>query len=150
MSKNRFKVVPAVYLLLEDAGNRILLMERTGTGYRDGEYGLCMGHVELDEDPIQAVIREAREELGIVIALNDVHFVHCLHRNKHDGADNYIDLFFLVSRWNGEIKNEEPGKCGELQWADISTLPSNTIDYIKDVLLNVRDGIVYSQLRGAK
>ena len=49
----------------------ILLTLRKNTGYRDGEYELPGGHVEAGEDLMQAMVREAREELLIDIDIKD-------------------------------------------------------------------------------
>lgn len=37
MSKDRFKLIPAVYLLLRQ-DNEVLLLRRANTGYQDGKY----------------------------------------------------------------------------------------------------------------
>lgn len=45
----------------------ILLALRKNTGYRDGKYELPGGHVEEGEDLMQAMVREAKEELMIEV-----------------------------------------------------------------------------------
>ena len=37
----------------------------------------------------------------------------------------------------------EPNKCDDLQWFDIEKLPDNTIERIKNVILNIKKGIIY-------
>jgi len=65
MAKDRNKSVPASYLILR-RGNEILLMRRKGSGYYDGWYSVPAGHVEAGELPMNALIREIKEELSIV------------------------------------------------------------------------------------
>ena len=64
MSKNNFRV--SVNLILKK-DESILLMRRFNTGWNDGKYALMGGHVEDNENPIDAVIREANEELGLIL-----------------------------------------------------------------------------------
>ena len=90
-SKRDFKTVPAVYLMpVKD--NKILLLERTNTGYKDGQYSLIAGHKEEDEKATDAMLREAKEEAGIDIKSEDLDFVHIMHRLKEDKTDERIDL----------------------------------------------------------
>ena len=68
----RFHVVPAAYVLFLD-GDRVLLQLRRNTGYRDDHWACgAAGHVEDGESVFQAAVREAAEELGVVVevALN--------------------------------------------------------------------------------
>ena len=43
----------------------VLLALRKNTGYNDGEYELPGGHVDAGEDIINAMIREAKEDVMI-------------------------------------------------------------------------------------
>lgn len=45
-TKERFKVVPAVYLVLR-RGEGVLLLRRANTGYQDGKYSLIAGHLTV-------------------------------------------------------------------------------------------------------
>ena len=64
MGKCNFRV--SVNLVLKDKDS-VCLMRRSNTGWNDGKYALMGGHVNDEENPIKAVIREAEEELGIYI-----------------------------------------------------------------------------------
>lgn len=33
-------------------------------------------------------------------------------------------------QWTGEPSNAEPGKCSEIGWQDMSSLPSDIVSYI--------------------
>jgi 8-oxo-dGTP diphosphatase len=81
--KLRNKAIPAVYLLLEKEG-KILVACRANTGYLDGHYQVPAGHVEESELPTEALIREAKEEIGIDLKPNDLEFVHVSYRPQHD------------------------------------------------------------------
>jgi ADP-ribose pyrophosphatase YjhB (NUDIX family) len=118
----------AVYLVAIRV-EQILMLQRFQTGYEDGKYSLVAGHVEPSELPSQAIIREAKEEAGLVIALKDLKVVHVLHRVCPDRE--MVDIFFLAKNWQGEAKNMEPDKCDEMKWAPLNQLPENTIPYVK-------------------
>ena len=81
--KERFLTRSAVILMLirnTDKGEEILLQKRKNTGYMDGYYDLsASGHVEKDESMTSALIREAKEEIGIDIMSEDIEFVTMMH-----------------------------------------------------------------------
>ena len=122
-----YSVVVAVILILERDG-RVLLAERSNTGYADGWYNLPSGKLEPDEDVTAAVIREAREEIGIHLDRDQVQPVHVMHHRAPEGHSR-IGWFFTATRWHGEPYNAEPHKCAGLVWAALDDLPANTWPY---------------------
>lgn len=152
MSKQRFKLIPAVYLILQKNG-KILLLRRCNTGFEDGKYSLVAGHLNGNETVYQAMIREAHEEAGINININDLDLVHIMHRyNVKDAHEENgvkyperLDFFITAKKWAGEINNMEPEKCDDLSWFDLNNLPTNMIFYIKKAINNIRKGIIYSE-----
>lgn len=145
MSSNRHRLKFAVYLIPRD-GDKVLLSLRQNTGWKDGWYSLVAGHVEANEAAEQAMIREAREEAGIDVALVDLKHVYTMHRVADDATDEYVDVFFECHHWSGELRNTEPDKCGELRWVEVGDLPENTLDYIKHVLTKYPSGETYSSM----
>lgn len=142
MSKERFRAIPAVYLsLIKD--NKVLLLLRKNTGFEDGNYGLVSGHLEPDETIMQAMAREAKEESGIEIDLADLELQHVL--NRQESGNERIDFFFSAKKWNGEITNTEPHKCDGLEWFDLDKLPNNIVDYINQVLEDIKDKKIYRE-----
>ncbi len=137
----RHKIIPAVYLILQQ-GNKLLLLRRSNTGYKDGEYAFLAGHVEKGETFTQAIIREAQEEAGIIVQEKDLTLVHIMNRK---GTEERIDIFFQAAKWQGEIVNKEPDKCDELKWVESNHLPANTVDYIKEVITLIEKKEFYSE-----
>lgn len=145
MTKERFKLIPAVYLVLRKE-DKVLLLQRANTGYQDGKYGLIAGHADGDELMREAMAREAYEEAGITILANDLVFVHVSHRlTRNQPGQERIDLFFECRKWQGEVTNMEPNKCSDLSWFPIGELPSQTIPFVRLVLENIQQGISYSE-----
>lgn len=145
MSGKRHTNIPASYLtLLKD--NKILLLRRFNTGYKDGFYSMVAGHVELGETFTQCVIREAREEAGIIVKQENLKVIHVMHRSSDfTKNDERVDVFFVVDDWDGEIENMEPHKCDDLSWFDLDDLPENIIPYIKQAIGGIRNSLYYSE-----
>ncbi len=145
MPKERYKIVPAVYLILTK-GKKILLSRRFNTHYEDGNYGLISGHVEEDETYTQGIIREAQEEACITIKPEELNVVHVMHTSSAvNGSYARLDVFFTTAKWSGKIINGEPHKCDDLSWFDRDNLPQNTIPYIKCALAHTTAGVYYSE-----
>jgi 8-oxo-dGTP diphosphatase len=143
--KERFKLIPAVYLILR-RGEEVLLLQRANTGYQDGKYGLVAGHLEGDELAASGIVREAKEEAGITVDLKDLKLVHVCHRlSRGEPGQERLDLFFEATRWHGEITNMEPHKCGDLSWFSLHDLPSTVIPVVGMVLKAVAGGSAYSE-----
>lgn len=143
MMKQRFKIVPAVYIILRD-GDKILLLKRANTGYHDGLYALPAGHIDGDEPALQAAIREAKEEVGITIPEASMRFVHVMHRVAEEGDHERVDFFFEADDWQGEPRNMEPEKCDDVQWFSLDALPANMSDISKIAVEKVAASEVYS------
>lgn len=127
MEKDRFKMPVAAHLFLM-RGNEILLMLRKNSSF-DGMYGVPAGHLDGGEGVASAMIREAKEEIGIDIEKEDLRLATVSHSNAND--KEYIQFFFFCDKWNGELKNMEPEKCGGIDFFPINDLPTNIVPYIK-------------------
>jgi 8-oxo-dGTP diphosphatase len=133
----------ASYLILEK-DDQVLLMKRKNTGFKDGKYSLVAGHVDKGENFRRAMVREAEEEVGIEIDREDLETTSIMHRQSEGTV--YVDVFFKVSKWNGEPTNEEPEKCSELRWVEKDDLPENTIGYVAKVIDEMDDGLEYQEV----
>ncbi|MFZ1039810.1 MAG: NUDIX domain-containing protein [Anaerolineales bacterium] len=85
----RNKLPVAVHLFfLRD--KQILLLRRFNTGYEDGNYSVVAGHVDAGESVMQAAIREAREEVGIILQPADIQIVHVMNRKSDDERIDFL------------------------------------------------------------
>lgn len=100
-----------------------MLQQRMNTGFMDGCYDAsASGHVEPNENIIQAAIRESKEEIGVKIAEKDLKLMRILQMNIDMP---YIACMYICKKWTGEIVNCEPDKIAELSWYTKTTMPKN-------------------------
>lgn len=137
----RFTVIPAVYLVLRRT-DEVLLLRRANTGYRDGEYSLPAGHHDGGESLLSAMVREAKEEIGIDVHEDDLRLAHVMHRNAADGER--VDFYFTCDKWLGDVTNCEEHKCDELRWTSLAALPENMIPEVCTALRAIEDGTPFS------
>lgn len=142
-------VLPYVlaYLIRERLVNgiihqEVLLCLRLHTGFGDGHYALIGGKIDLNESPMQAIAREAYEEVGIVIAPNDVLLSHTIYFQGE--TRTCMSFVFTVKHWQGEPFNKEPDKHDHIQWFDINGLPSNILPRHGRMIERIKQGILYS------
>jgi 8-oxo-dGTP diphosphatase len=131
-----------VHLILTD-GTKVLLLRRANTGFADGSWSVPGGSLEAGETLPAAAIREAKEEVGIVIDPADLSFAHLCHHADPDGLAR-IGVFFTASRWTGEPVNAEPHKCSEIAWHELGGLPGETVGYIRTGLRAYKQGTSFS------
>jgi ADP-ribose pyrophosphatase YjhB (NUDIX family) len=133
---------PVTVHLLFFRENQILLLRRFNTGFEDGNYSVPAGHLDGNETVRMAARREALEETGVHIDVENITFACVMHRTSDDER---IDFFLHIKAWDGNPYNAEPNKCDELRWCDLETLPENTIPYVKQAIQNFRDGVVFEE-----
>jgi len=145
MEKLRKRLVPASYVMLINANNEVLLLRRFNTGYQDGMYMLPAGHLEPNETFTQAVVREAQEEVGVVIKSDDVEIVHVMNRLGPGEDNERIDVFFSASRWQSEPAIMEPDKCDDVRWFPLNNLPEAISPYIRHAIDCIAKKVYYSE-----
>lgn len=128
----------AVHVFLVQQG-KILLMRRAGSGYADGKLGLPAGHVDLGETPTACAVREAAEELGIVLDPSELRPGGTMFRNSQEPR---VDIFFVCESWDGTPEICEPHKCTELLWGDPADLPADALDFIGAAWNDAQNGRV--------
>ena len=120
----RVKFNATVSFILEQ-DDKILLFYRTDGYFKDGWWVLPAGHIEENETATQAVVREAKEELGIDVGINDVEFAHIVHNLV--GENKRVDFYFIIKSFKGELQNLEPSKCTDMQFFRKDNLPFEKI-----------------------
>jgi 8-oxo-dGTP diphosphatase len=133
---------PITVHLLFFRDNQVLLLRRFNTGYADGQYSVPAGHLDGGETVVAAAAREAEEETGLRIEVEDIAFSSVIHRRDRDER---VDFFVHVRDWQGEPVNTEPEKCDELRWVNINELPDNVIPYVRTAIQNHLTGISFHE-----
>ncbi len=137
----RFSVVPAAHVYLV-RDREVLLQRRRNTGYMDGHWvAAAAGHIEAGESALAAVVREAKEELGVELKAAGLSPATLLQRTdgSNDPLQQRVDWYFLASEWSGTPTVVEPEKCAALQWHDLDDLPTPVPGYEAVVLEGLRN-----------
>ena len=126
-----FKSAVHIILINQD---KILVQKRKGSKLWPGYYALPAGHIDEGENQYEALIREAKEELGIEINPQDIVNDYVVLRRNYFEIDGkilepYIDYYFEIEKYNGIPKIMEQDKCEELIWAEKNKLPEPFINY---------------------
>lgn len=137
---------PVDVLLLLTHADHVLLALREGTGYADGQWNLPSGKLEIGEDAISGLVREAREEIGMRLDPAEPRLVATVHHRNSAGQAR-VGLAFAVefapSR-HGEPVNAEPHKCAKIKWFPAELLPPNTYPYTDTCVRAFRDGTPFA------
>jgi len=108
--------------LLVDAQGRVLLTLRNRPP-EAGHWSIVGGKLDFLETLEECAMREAREEVGVEVAIQALLCVtdHCLPReNQH-----WVSPAYLAQILAGEAANCEPEKTVAVQWFGLNELPAN-------------------------
>ena len=98
------------------------------------------GHVETGETPTMAMLREIKEELGVVVRPEDLEFACIAARNTPAGET--VAYEFIIRDKEYQFTNAEPEKCSELVWVELTDLDDTMIDQFKQI---AEQGIIGKQ-----
>ena len=119
--KKRPTWIPVVAGIIAKEG-KVLLGERPEGSSLAGVWEFPGGKLEAGELPEQALIREFREEVGIIISSSEKFMMV-----KHDYPDRLVTLYVqLIHDHQGEIT---PMEGQALKWVELEDLGS--IDFLK-------------------
>jgi 8-oxo-dGTP diphosphatase len=102
---------------------RLLLGHRSaGRASYPSVLDLPGGHVELGEAPLDALVRELTEELGIRISPPAAPPLARLHPFEHEPS---LELaIWVVTDWTGQVTNCAPTEHDELRWFGVDEWPA--------------------------
>ena len=108
---NPTRLTETARLIVEDHGDILLLMRPETSKSRPGEWDLPGGEVDLKETPEQAACREALEETGLRVSVNDVERISTTV--DRDGDRTFIRHYWriggMVTRKSVELSTEHTG-----------------------------------------
>ena len=98
-------------------GDKFMICQRPADKARGLLWEFVGGKVELGETKEQALVRECKEELGILLSVGDV-FMDVVHE--------YTDLTVHLTLFNVTIAEGEPQKLehNDIQWITPSEIPN--------------------------
>ncbi|MFI9585917.1 NUDIX domain-containing protein [Streptomyces sp. NPDC052236] len=82
------------------------------------------------EDVVDALVREAQEETGVVIDRADVRAAVTVH-HRGPGGNARVGIFFEVHRWAGDPQVMEPEVCDAMKWVPLDNLPAPMVAYCR-------------------
>ena len=129
----------AVFVILE-RDSKIFFLRRANTGWADGHLTLPSGHVDKGDMPRETAVKETKEEAGVVVAPEDLEFVHVDYIR-----DKYVNFYFKATKWEGEPKIGEPDLASEAVWADKHNLPNDVIEQLKNMFKQYKNSSYYSE-----
>lgn len=144
--RDKTHVLPSAVLIVFKKNDRILMGRRKNGRYANGFLCPPAGGLESGESFAQAAIREAREEVGVVISVDQLKPFHFMYCRNLQGLE-WLNMYFLVEDWVGEFVIAEPDKCSELIWVDASELPNDVVPEIKQGIIYGLLGTFYSESR---
>lgn len=109
------KRVDVVYAFIYDERKEKVLMVNN----RYSTWSLPGGAVEKGETLKQAVIRETKEETGLVIEVGNIIAVNEAFFSKH--GHHGIMITFVAKISDGEITCKDKNEIKEIKWVDIHT-----------------------------
>jgi len=109
--------------------NQALLGKRKNS-FGSGLYGLPGGRVAPQETLEQCLMREAREEVGVI----PTKFSQIGVVKEWQKTHFFLHFIFVCTKWKGEIANLEPEKSENWQWCPLDNLS-------KDILPGHKAGI---------
>jgi 8-oxo-dGTP pyrophosphatase MutT (NUDIX family) len=113
--------------------NILMLKRKHNKEWEDkGGWGNVGGSVEPGETPVQACIREAREETGIGLDPANLTLVH-IRRVPHSEPYEYV-IHFYATAIDGDTAIVLNDESSEYRWFSLDSLPDNMLDDKKEIL----------------
>jgi 8-oxo-dGTP diphosphatase len=137
-------IIPAVCLILECDG-KWFVGRRHNTGYCDDCLNMPAGHIDPDETPREAAVREAKEEVGIDVSVDDISFVHTQYNRNTEGRHDRTHYYFKIECCEQKPVNMEPDKCSETMWIPKATRLDEFVPFMKEALTSLIQGNYYSE-----
>ena len=108
---------PAAGLLIERAG-KLLLVRRERAPFKD-RWDIPGGFLEADESPDKGAVREAREETGLRVRLDELIGVY----HDKSGGDYTFNVYYKAHPVGGTEKAGDD--ASELKWFAAGRLPKH-------------------------
>lgn len=112
---NRRILVAAI--IIEDNSNKLLVQKRSLS--KDGFWSFTSGHIENKETCIEGIIREAKEELGIVLSKDEIITFNSGINEKYIFESYYIKKDIEISSLNFQLE-----EVSDAKWLSLDEIKS--------------------------
>ena len=138
--QHRYRTILTARLLLEYRDHLLFLAQTKSNG---GGYTLPGGKIEGIEFAKDALVREAFEEVGVIVQRNSLDLVHITHRKLRSIIE--IIFIFKAKDWSGEMAVKEVDKFREAIWRPADEAPERLTAVLKYTLDRIAKGKAYSE-----
>lgn len=115
--------------------NGMLLLQKRVGAHGAGTWGLPGGHIEFGESPVDAAVRESKEEADVDIV--NVRIVGVTNDVMRDEGKHYFTFFVESELAGGNVKIND-SSVSEFGWFSPDNLPSPLFLPLKNFLENRR------------
>lgn len=121
----------------------VLLQKRSPNILQDpNEWGFTAGHITSKEEPEEAIIREAEEEIGIEILQKEILDLLSIQKLSYEyQTKKYTDHVYIYHYFIMTNKNED---TFELQKEEVSKVRYFTIEEIEEAIINRNDAFTFT------
>lgn len=134
-----------ILLCIQD--DALLLQQRATNDELHSLYAPVAGKMDIHESPTEAIIREAKEEAGILLALDDLTLSCVVHWTNRRG-DDVVEFYFTCSNFSGTPQVVEPDKAFSIGFHPLNDLPDNLVSAIRPVLSAIDNNVFYLEWNG--
>ena len=113
--KGKFPMV--VMVCIQNSNGEFLMQKRVPS--KGGDWGVTGGHPKSGETPIQGMLTEIKEEIGIDVSPNDL----IVFSEGCDGVDCYKMYYLKLDKELSEFTIQEE-ELTEIKWFSMETLQS--------------------------
>lgn len=132
-----------VLLFLLNASHEVLLARRINTPFCNNCYALPGCQIPLGQTARQELQGEARNAVGIVIALDDMEFVHVMYRKCNE--PEFFACVFTAKTWTGIPHNNDLDKHDNIEWFALDKLPINIVPAHLHAIKQIQQHNLYSE-----
>lgn len=132
-----------VRLILEKDDHVVALKRQRKIG---GGYGLVGGSVSKGESLKDALAREAKEEIGVILDKDLLKLVHVMHRFRKSTQAESLVFFFGYCTKPQTLQVREANKFKEVVWLPVNNLPQNMSASLLEGMISAVRGINYSEI----
>jgi len=115
----RFACFPAAVLgfIVDDHGRFLLMSRPDGDGWQ-----VVAGALEADESPLEALIRETREEAGLDLRLQPLGVVHAFLYPYDPNVTSMLSIAYVAHYLGGKVVPGSDMAGSEVGWFDLDDI----------------------------